>query len=100
MQTISEKSALTLQEENSNKSFTPQTKSIRRSLPATLKHRVYLRDQGQCSAWDESHQKCQSQRFLEIHHLLPLSQGGKDELENLTLLCSGHHKALHDKGGF
>ncbi len=61
---------------------------------------MYLRDRGQCSALDESGQKCQSRRFLEVHHMLPLAQGGKDELENLTLLCSGHHKALHEDSIF
>ncbi len=75
-----------------------QVQTQRKPLPASLKHRVYLRDQGECTARDESGQKCRSQRFLEIHHILELSQGGKDELENLTLLCSGHHKALHDHG--
>jgi hypothetical protein len=33
---------------------------------------------------------------LDIHHIVPQAQGGKHELWNLTLLCSGHHAALHD----
>ncbi len=121
-QSISKKSSQALQEEYSNvkskntydknsqikskihnginskihSNINPMDQMKRRSLPASLKHSVYLRDQGQCTARDKSDQKCQSQRFLEIHHILPRSQGGEDNLENLILLCSGHQKAVHD----
>jgi predicted HNH restriction endonuclease len=36
-----------------------------------------------------------ARRFLDIHHIQPVSQGGSDQLENLALLCSGHHQAIH-----
>jgi len=39
---------------------------------------------------------CRSARNLDIHHIVPQAQGGKHELWNVTLLCSGHHAALHD----
>jgi hypothetical protein len=32
---------------------------------------------------------------LEVHHILPKSEGGKDTISNLVTLCSTHHKALH-----
>ncbi len=32
------------------------------------------------------------QRGCEMHHILPVSEGGKDEFENLILLCPNHHK--------
>jgi hypothetical protein len=38
---------------------------------------------------------CRSARNLEVHHLVEQARGGKHEMWNLTLLCSGHHAALH-----
>ena len=68
----------------------------RAALPAALKHQVYLKAEGRCSSKNFDGKRCQSRRFLEIHHIIPLSQGGSHQLENLTLLCSGHHKIQHD----
>ena len=68
----------------------------RKALPAHLKHQVYLNNNGQCASTDKEGKRCVSRRFLEIHHIQPLSRGGLDEIDNLTLLCSGHHKAEHD----
>jgi len=39
---------------------------------------------------------CRASRFLAIHHIVPRSEGGSHEPENLTLLCGGHHRALHE----
>lgn len=33
--------------------------------------------------------------LLEIHHLFPISKGGGNEWDNLSLLCPTCHKALH-----
>jgi predicted restriction endonuclease len=30
-----------------------------------------------------------------VHHIRALSQGGTDDLENLTHLCSFHHELVH-----
>ncbi|MEO9176337.1 MAG: HNH endonuclease signature motif containing protein, partial [Gaiellales bacterium] len=35
-------------------------------------------------------------RELQAHHIVPDSQDGKTELQNLILLCPRHHKRLHD----
>ena len=68
----------------------------RKALPAETIHRVQLRDQGRCSHIDPHSQKrCGARRFLEIHHIKPLSEGGSDDVDNLQLLCSGHHKMVH-----
>jgi HNH endonuclease len=40
---------------------------------------------------------CTGARELEAHHLTPVEHGGKTELDNLILLCSRHHKLLHDR---
>jgi hypothetical protein len=67
----------------------------RRPLPAATKHRVYLKFQARCSHVDRNGERCCETKFLEIHHLRPLHAGGDNRLENLTLLCSGHHRGLH-----
>lgn len=35
---------------------------------------------------------------LTVHHRLPREHGGSDRIENLTLVCLPHHKALHRSG--
>jgi hypothetical protein len=67
----------------------------RRALPAQIKHQVQLRDGSRCTFVNPKGHRCSSRRFLEIHHILPLSKGGTDDLSNLTTFCSGHHKAIH-----
>jgi hypothetical protein len=38
---------------------------------------------------------CTNSRWLDIHHLELRSEGGVHSLENLTCLCSAHHRAAH-----
>jgi 5-methylcytosine-specific restriction endonuclease McrA len=70
-------------------------RATRRPLPAATKHRVHLKFQSRCSHVNQRGERCHETKFLEIHHLRPLYLGGSDRLENLTLLCSGHHKGIH-----
>ncbi len=39
---------------------------------------------------------CRNSHFLEVHHRLPVAQGGANTLENLVVLCSHCHRALHE----
>ena len=41
---------------------------------------------------------CSHRRFLHAHHVKHWSQGGKTTLANLVLVCSKHHRALHEGG--
>jgi len=45
-------------------------------------------DEYQCS-------HCQCEEELEVHHIVPLSKGGKNDVENLTILCHDHHMEVH-----
>ncbi len=38
---------------------------------------------------------CKSTEDLRVHHLIPLSKGGKNELTNMITLCLKHHKEQH-----
>jgi hypothetical protein len=42
---------------------------------------------------------CSARAFIEAHHLRHWAQGGETSLENLVLLCSFHHRLVHE-GGF
>lgn len=33
--------------------------------------------------------------YLETHHIIPLSQMGKDNIQNIICLCANHHKEAH-----
>jgi len=33
--------------------------------------------------------------YSEVHHIIPLSEGGKDVIENVACLCPAHHRELH-----
>ena len=45
-----------------------------------------MREIGKCMA-------CGSTKELQLDHIVPLADGGLDELENTQLLCWPHHKA-------
>jgi len=42
---------------------------------------------------------CTHTRYLHGHHIVHWADGGKTSLDNLVLLCSHHHRLVHD-GGF
>lgn len=35
------------------------------------------------------------EQFVEVHHLIPLAQGGEDVMENTVAVCPTHHRYLH-----
>ena len=41
---------------------------------------------------------CEATAFLHAHHIVHWVRGGPTELDNLALLCSYHHKLVHEYG--
>src|SRR5690606_17228380 len=35
-------------------------------------------------------------RHLHAHHIQPWSEGGPTRLSNLVMVCSGHHRMIHE----
>jgi hypothetical protein len=70
-------------------------KFIREPIPASLIHQVRFRDQGQCTHINADGKRCTCRRFLEIHHIKAIFEGGKNTLENLITLCDAHHDWIH-----
>ena len=68
---------------------------IRTPLTADQKHQVFVRDQGKCTHIGPNGRRCDSDRWLQIHHIVEVSRGGSNEPENLTTLCSFHHDLVH-----
>lgn len=61
----------------------------------SVSRQIDLRDGGQCTFLDESGKRCEERRWLDVHHVIPKSRGGLGTFENLTTLCSGHHRMTH-----
>ncbi|MGK5090048.1 HNH endonuclease signature motif containing protein [Bdellovibrionota bacterium FG-2] len=81
-----------------------QARAQRVPIPANLLHQVRLRDQGRCTYIADTSgtpgasthgKRCNQSRWIEIHHTIPISEGGTNTLENLTSLCSLHHNWTH-----
>lgn len=41
---------------------------------------------------------CGARRFTEVHHIVWWRHGGRTDLENLALICSFHHRLVHELG--
>ena len=64
-----------------------------RTVPTPMKRALWARDRG-CSF-----PGCDHKHYVDAHHIEHWADGGATSLENLTLLCSHHHRLLHE-GGF
>ena len=64
-----------------------------RRASAPLERAVRMRDRGVCQF-----PGCESRGFLHLHHVKHWAHGGATDLDNLTLLCSFHHRAVHEGG--
>jgi hypothetical protein len=67
----------------------------RTRLTAKMGHEVALRDQAQCTHLMPNGSRCRNRRWLHIHHIKEIACGGGNAIENLTTLCSGHHRMHH-----
>jgi hypothetical protein len=64
-----------------------------RAIPTAIKRALWLRDEG-CRF-----PGCANRRFVHGHHVKHWLHGGPTSLDNLLLLCSFHHRLVHE-GGF
>ena len=64
-----------------------------RTVPTAIKRALMARDKA-CAF-----PGCHHTRFVDAHHIQHWSAGGETSLDNLMLLCSQHHKLVHE-GGF
>jgi hypothetical protein len=64
-------------------------------LTAAQEHATFLRDGGKCTHVDINGKRCGSDRWIHIHHIVAVANGGSNKLENLATLCSFHHDLVH-----
>ena len=64
----------------------------RRTIPPALRRALRARDRG-CQF-----PGCTHARFVDAHHLRHWTDGGETSLDNLTLICPRHHRAIHEHG--
>ena len=48
-------------------------------------------------AWGNKCACCSSIDFLIFHHIIPKTEGGTDEYDNLILVCACCHSAIHNR---
>ena len=58
-------------------------KPKRNPIPPALRHEVFVRDNYRCVECGATNKEA----MLEADHIIPVSQGGSDELTNLQTLC-------------
>ncbi len=73
--------------------------TLRVPIPRSIQHRVNLRDERRCTQILPDGARCNQARWIEIHHRVPVSEGGGNTLDNLTTLCSAHHRYEHSCAG-
>ncbi|MBK9032369.1 MAG: hypothetical protein IPL61_13835 [Myxococcales bacterium] len=62
-----------------------------RTIPPRVRRAVVRRDRGRCVV-----PGCRASRWLDVHHLRPRASGGSHLPENLAVVCTAHHAAIHD----
>lgn len=80
------------------KTYEGQTKQFFRD--PQVKAYVLRQARGKCQACQiqAPFKTARGHDFLEVHHLLPLAQGGTDRVQNCVALCPNCHRALHHAG--
>ena len=61
------------------------------TIPPATRRKIWRRDHGRCQV-----PGCRAARNLDIHHVVHRANGGDHDPSNLVVMCSGHHKLLHD----
>jgi hypothetical protein len=67
----------------------------RARLSTSTRHAVMLRDRRQCRHVQNDGTRCNQRRWLDVHHITPVSRDGSNEIDNLITLCSSHHAQRH-----
>jgi hypothetical protein len=63
-----------------------------RTIPPAMRRALQARDRG-CRF-----PGCENRRFVDAHHIRHWAQGGETRLDNLVLLCTRHHRFVHEAG--
>ena len=67
-------------------------KTKRKSIPAKLRHQVFVRDGYRCVECGATNKET----TLEIDHIIPVSKGGTNDIDNLQTLCKTCNRKKRD----
>jgi len=62
----------------------------RQAVPPALRRAVLLRDRHRCRV-----PGCTNTHYVDVHHIRPRAEGGRNTRENLITICTAHHRATH-----
>ena len=80
-----------VQEKRQPKETKQRVNAIREFIPVETKKELH----NKIGVW--VCEECKSVKLLQIHHKKPLSKRGKNNVENLQLLCQKCHIIKHNK---
>jgi 5-methylcytosine-specific restriction enzyme A len=61
-----------------------------------VRRQVRLRAQGRCElCGTRGFTMSNGRLYIEVHHVIPLSEQGPDKVENVVALCPSHHREAH-----
>jgi hypothetical protein len=63
-----------------------------RTITTAIRRALWSRDKG-CAF-----PGCQCRRYIDAHHIKHWADGGETAVDNLVLLCSQHHRLVHEGG--
>ncbi len=63
-----------------------------RHVPAAVTREVWERDESQCTFVAADGHRCESRRYLQLHHREPFARGGAATVDNIALLCGVHNR--------
>jgi hypothetical protein len=66
------------------------SRRAKQSIPPAMRRAVLARDQHRCRV-----PGCNHATYVDVHHVVPRSEGGRNEPANLLTLCGAHHRAAH-----
>jgi 5-methylcytosine-specific restriction endonuclease McrA len=62
-------------------------------IPPSTRRATHARDGGQCVF-----PSCEMDKYLDLHHIVPVEHGGPTVMANLITVCWKHHDAAHERG--
>jgi hypothetical protein len=70
-------------------------KTKRTPPPAYVRHLVNLRDERRCTHINSEGKRCVENKWLDLHHVTHVKDGGTNDPDNLRTLCGYHHDLEH-----
>jgi hypothetical protein len=72
-------------------------RAAREHIPNEVKRKVFERDGHRCTYTSSSGKRCESRKFLQIHHNQPWSRGGPNTVDNLRVVCAAHNQLMAEQ---